>query len=112
MVRQILIWSILFSTTVFAQNNEELQKDSIVKGSQIIKDAKKVVGSENININSFELKAKIIAGETTDVIDEIKVLLSDKVYRRINSTQPTPMTITSIWNKTKYKATAEADLGG
>lgn len=111
MTKQICFWLILFSTTIFAQSSAGL-KDTI-KGEQIIKDARKAIGTNEINLQSFSLKMKNLSLRTsTEALIEVKAMLPDKFSEITSSTQPYQMTSTSIWNGTQYKAIVEAEMLG
>lgn len=112
MTKQICFWLILFSITLFAQSNAELNKDT-TKGEQILKDARKAIGTEKINLQSFSLKMKNVSSSSSDeLLIEVKAMLPDKFSQVMSKTQPIQMTSTSIWNGTQYKAIVDAEMLG
>lgn len=106
----------LFSSTLNSQNQIGAKEDSVIKGNQILTDARKAIGIEKININSFSLRTKNIydnkVGGIGEVINEIKVLSPDKIYKASNRKQPFPTKIEYVWNGTAYKAISETELLG
>jgi hypothetical protein len=114
MSKQIYFWFILlFSTTLFAQESLELDKKMLSQGKQIVSDAQKVIGAENIKLESFNLKIKSTYDEEIlDSINELKVLLPDKICIVQNSPKPFPTITTTIWNGVKYRKFSESEYFG
>lgn len=114
MTKQFYVWLILlFSTTLFAQDNSQLDKDRIIKAEQILKDAQKAIGAEKINLNSFHLKTKFILDASMgEITDETDVLLLNNIRSVTTVEQPSSMKITRIWNENRYKASVESEIGG
>ncbi|MGI8883454.1 MAG: hypothetical protein ACR2IA_04320 [Pyrinomonadaceae bacterium] len=115
MTKPLYFWLILLlSTTLFAQNSVELDKHSVIKGQQILKDARKAIGTEKMNLNSFRLKTKSTSFSTraNEMADEINVILPDRIHKIHTVKQPQNFTVTSIWNSEKYKAISETEFFG
>ena len=117
MIKRILYWSILcvISTTAYSQSIVQLDKNKTDKGTQIIKDAQKAIGTERISIDKFSLKTKVYFDERfglSEVIKEVKVLRPDKISVVSNREQPFPNSTTEIWNGTKYSAISVSEVLG
>lgn len=109
----LLFATTLFATTLFAQKNVDVDKGSIVKGGQLIKAAQKAIGVEKIDLNSFGLKMSFVSGGNFgEVSVETNVILPNKIRQTSKSKQHADITVTSIWNDTKYKKIAEAEMLG
>lgn len=115
MTKQIYLWCVLitFSAIPIAQKNVQTDDVKLLKGSQILKDAQKAIGTEKLDLSSFIIKTKIILGDKVlGTTDETVVSLPDKIRTSLIVEEPTSMTLIRIWNGEKYKALSEFDFQG
>lgn len=104
------------SIVVYSQNSLETIDDSISKAKQILFDVRKSVGIEQMSIASFSWKINISyktrTGETREILEELKVLLPDKIHSVKASSYPFPNKTEYMWNGSAYKATSEVESFG
>lgn len=118
MTKLLYFWLILLlPVTIPAQNSAELEKNSIIRGEQIVKDSRKAINSEKINLIGFKLKTKSVNDNAFDpkmrnVADEINVSLPDKIRTVRFIEELGDFTNTRIWNAEKYKEISETDFFG
>lgn len=104
----IVFFGLFFSLSIFSQEKAEIKDEQIVKGKQIIEDARKAITTNKLisNLNSLQISTKRQSdyGEFVMVdTKEINISLPDKILSVYSTTKPFESKATSIWNGEKYK---------
>lgn len=103
---------LIYSSAVNAQDIKFSDKERMEKGNQIIENARKGIGVNDLitNLATFRLLTKSLSDlkevEVTNT-KEINVLFPDKILYVYSTATPFESKSTSIWNGEKYKKLSE-----
>lgn len=118
MKKQILftILSLFPLITVYSQNSS-VENEKLNKGSEIIANARKAIGTDNAKITTFHYKIKQVLTQKKDsdkppieTTTEIKSILPDKIQSIL--VFGLGGETTNIWNGEKYKSFTVIDMFG
>lgn len=103
---------LFFLLNIFSQEKAGVKDEQIIKGKQIIEDARKKIGAEKLitNLESFQLSIKSTSdlGEFVDVnTKELSIMLPGKILSVFSTEKPDESKTTSIWNGEKYRKLLE-----
>lgn len=103
---------LFFSLSIFSQEKADIKDERIVKGQQIIENARKEIGIDQLisNLNSFQVSIKSISDLVEFVAvntKEISIMLPGRIRSGYSTEKPSESKTTSIWNGGNYKKLLE-----
>ena len=113
----VVFLGLLFSLSIFSQEKMNVKDEQITKGQQIIENARKKIGADNLisNLNSFQSSIKSVrdlAGNKSENTNEINIMLPDKIFFVYSTPEPSEYKSISIWKGEKYKKLSDITFDG